>query len=507
MFTTLTELELLPIGIPGDIYYIVVHQSGAGRGESATIRALLVNDDQMELETIAGQLSADGDISVDIALSGEAALEKLANAKFDAVISDYMAPPAMNGIDLLRNARARGYMGLFLLFTDKCDEALALDAILNGADHFLPKCDGSRKDVALIRSLLLKRVQRSEVEGSRQDAEAYHSLLMRIPDGFAYHQIILEGAGGVPTTMITDANDAFERTFLPSEESVLGRDIRTLLRGHDMFEKRLALAIDGVITSGTEARFTERSAERDKWFSVGVYITEPGHFVTMLSDVTALKRAERDLEQYKRKMAFIGSQVRHDLLNQLTALNGFLSLSQLKVEDRSVKEFLNKAGSSGNRMRRILELSREFERLGMSPPVWIPARSAVEKGLEQVQGDRRAVRIELEGLEVLADPNVDLVFRTLVDNAFLHGKATEVHIYQAKAGEEHKIICRDNGTGVPPEKHKLLFDDRLDHSLFLTKEALAVTGMRIEETSQGGGACFEILVPKGCYRLTPKPQS
>jgi len=31
--------------------------------------------------------------------------------------------------------------------------------------------------------------------------------------------------------------------------------------------------------------------------------------------------------------------------------------------------------------------------------------------------------------------------------------------------------------------------------------------MRIEETSQGGGACFEILVPKGCYRLTPKPQS
>ena len=184
---------------------------------------MLVNDDQMELETIAGQLSADGDISVDIALSGEAALEKLANAKFDAVISDYMAPPAMNGIDLLRNARARGYMGLFLLFTDKCDEALALDDILNGADHFLPRCDGSRKDVALIRSLLLKRVQRSEDEGGRQDAEAYHSLLMRIPDGFAYHQVIFDSAGGLPTTMITDANDVFERTFLPSEESVLGR--------------------------------------------------------------------------------------------------------------------------------------------------------------------------------------------------------------------------------------------------------------------------------------------
>lgn len=467
---------------------------------------MLVNDDQAVLETVAGLLSAEGDISVDIALSGEAALEKLATAKFDAVISDYLTPPAMNGIDLLRNARARGYMGLFLMFTDKCDEALALDAILNGADHFLPRCNGSRTDVALIRSLILRRVQRSEDEGGRQDAEAYHSLLMRLPDGFAYHQVIYDNAGGSPTTMITDANEAFERTFLPSGESVLGRDVRDLLNGQDIFEKRLAMAIDNIITSGMEARFTERSPDREKWFSVGVYISEPGHFVTMLSDVTALKVAERDLELYKRKMRFIGSQVRHDILNQLTALNGFLSLSQLKVEDRSVIEFLSKAGTSGNRMRRILELSREFEQLGMSPPVWVPARSAVEKGMEQVQGDRNAVKVDLEGLEIFAEPRVDLVFRTLVDNAFLHGKATEVHIYSAKAGEEHKIICKDNGTGIPPEKRKFLFDDRLDHSLFLTKEALAITGIRIEETSQGGGACFEIMVPRGCFRLTSKPQ-
>jgi len=123
---------------------------------------------------------------------------------------------------------------------------------------------------------------------------------------------------------------------------VLGRDVRTLLHGNDMFEKRLALAIDSAITSGMEERFTERSSERDKWYSVGIYIMEPGHFVTMLSEVTTIKRAERDWSLTGGRLSFIGSQVRHDLLNQLTALNGFLSLSQLKVEDKSVKEFLTR---------------------------------------------------------------------------------------------------------------------------------------------------------------------
>ncbi len=455
------------------------------------------------MESIAGLLSAEGDLSVDIALSGEAALEKLAIAQFDAVVSDYLAPPAMNGIDLLRNARARGYRGLFLLFTERCDEDLALDAILNGADHFLPRREGSRKDVALVRSILLRRAQREEGSSGRLEAGVYHAVLMRLADGFACHQVITDSSGTAPTIITTDANEAFDRTFLPPGESVLGRDLRTLLRSSDPFESRLGKAIEDAITNGAEGRFTERSTDRDQWFEVSIYAPLPGHIVTVVSNVTELRRAEKEVEQGRRKMSFLGSQVRHDLLNQLTALNGFLTLSQLKVEDASVKEFLGKAGASGNRMRKILELSREFEQLG-APPTWVPAQQAAEKGLAQAQKDPSRVRIELDGLEVYADPRLDMVFRTLVENAFAHGNATEVHIFKVTTGDEVRIVCRDNGTGIPEGRRRFIFDDRLDHGLFLVKEALSMTGMLIEETSRGGGACFEVRVPPGRYRL-PSP--
>jgi sensor histidine kinase regulating citrate/malate metabolism len=41
--------------------------------------------------------------------------------------------------------------------------------------------------------------------------------------------------------------------------------------------------------------------------------------------------------------------------------------------------------------------------------------------------------------------------------------------------------------------------------LFLTREILSITGITIRETGEpGAGARFEIMVPKGQFRLTPQ---
>jgi DNA-binding NtrC family response regulator len=163
-------------------------------GGRTTIRVLLVDDDEAILEMAASLLMSEGDMTVDTASSGEAALDKMRGAQYDAVVSDYMMS-GMNGIDLLRSARGRGFLNTFLIFTGKGDEEIALDAILNGADHYLPKTGKASQDMALIRSILQKRQKRVEEERERRSEAAYHSLLMRMHDGFAYHRVINDDDG------------------------------------------------------------------------------------------------------------------------------------------------------------------------------------------------------------------------------------------------------------------------------------------------------------------------
>ncbi|MBI0583738.1 MAG: hybrid sensor histidine kinase/response regulator [Methanomassiliicoccus sp.] len=465
------------------------------------IRVLFVDDDPVGLETCADLLSAEGDFTVDTAPSGTAALDKITTGNYDAVVSDYMDDPSMNGIDLLRNARAMGYLNTFLLFSEKVDEDVALDAILNGADHYLTKTGKAIQDVSMVSSILQKRQKRINEERERRDEAAYHSLLMRMHEGFAYHRIIYDDDDRPVSSMIIDVNDAFEQLFSKPGESVLGRDVRQLITDIEGFEHEMLKAFNDIIINGKEVRFTERSRVLDRWFSVAIYAPEPGHFVTILSDLTAQKKLEEELELSRKKLYLLGSITRHDLLNQLTALNGYLGLAQLKKDEDLVYDYIAKAVQSGDKMCKILEFSRDYESMGEQRPEWSSAQVVAEIGIGEAQMGDANVIIELEGLEIFTDRMIQKAFHNLGDNAVRHGQAENVRFFYERCGEDLKIICQDDGCGVAPIKRRDMFDDRFGHGLYLVKEVLKMTGMTIRETNPRSGARFEILVPKGGFRF------
>jgi hypothetical protein len=74
----------------------------------------------------------------------------------------------------------------------------------------------------------------------------------------------------------------------------------------------------------------------------------------------------------------------------------------------------------------------------------------------------------------------------------------------------HKIrmdACEDGGVGISSENKKLLFTQRIRKQTgirwSLSWEILPVTRITITETgTPGKGACFEIPVPKGMWRIT-----
>ncbi|MEI7649373.1 MAG: ATP-binding protein, partial [Methanomicrobiales archaeon] len=63
------------------------------------------------------------------------------------------------------------------------------------------------------------------------------------------------------------------------------------------------------------------------------------------------------------------------------------------------------------------------------------------------------------GTEVFADPLIVKVFYNLMDNAMRYGgKITTIRFYVEEAGDEHLIVCDDDGDGVVAEEKEKIFE-------------------------------------------------
>ena len=127
------------------------------------------------------------------------------------------------------------------------------------------------------------------------------------------------------------------------------------------------------------------------------------------------------------------------------------------------------------------------------------------KGAEVVNG--------LSDLVVYADPMLPKVLRNLADNSVKHGKGTKKISYSYLELPDGLVITvEDDGGGIPMGQKERLFDrvrgksGRVGYGLYLSRAILDITGITIKETGTPGvGARFEILVPKGKYRISRPP--
>ena len=113
---------------------------------------------------------------------------------------------------------------------------------------------------------------------------------------------------------------------------------------------------------------------------------------------------------------------------------------------------------------------------------------------------------DLDHISVYADPLLEKVFYNLIDNALKHGGTlTEIRFATEEVNGDLKIICSDDGKGIPDsDKESIFIQRRGEHKgygLYLAREILSITKLTIKETgTPGKGARFEISVPKGMYR-------
>jgi signal transduction histidine kinase len=115
--------------------------------------------------------------------------------------------------------------------------------------------------------------------------------------------------------------------------------------------------------------------------------------------------------------------------------------------------------------------------------------------------------MDMDDIELFADPLFPRVFYNLLANSIQHGdhQLTKIRLYAQKTEETLILIYEDNGQGIPlDEKEKIFefgFGTGTGFGLFLIRELLGYTGITITETGEPGkGAKFEIMVPNGKFR-------
>jgi DNA-binding response OmpR family regulator len=139
------------------------------------MRILIVEDDPDMSRFIARGLREQS-YAVDVAATGEAALEAAATSSYDAIVLDAMIPPP-DGFEVCRRLRAEGIDATILMLTARDSLADRVEGLDSGADDYLVKPFEFAELLARLRALLRRRGTRQypviEVGDLRLDTRSH----------------------------------------------------------------------------------------------------------------------------------------------------------------------------------------------------------------------------------------------------------------------------------------------------------------------------------------------
>ncbi|WP_336336482.1 PAS domain S-box protein [Haloarcula brevis] len=266
------------------------------------IRVLHVDDDPDFVAVAADSLeAADDRITVETATSARRGLDRLDEAEFDAVVSDYDMP-RMTGVELLGAIRETNPDLPFILFTGKGSEEVASEAISMGVTDYLQKSFGAE-----VYELLANRIENavSEYRARRQAAESERRV-----------RELTEATNDILWEFTADLNELL--VINSAYEDIWGRSVADLredpcdfLHGvhpedREMIKDALRRLMRGE-SADVECRVNaEEEYQRWVWIQGEPVTNDDGEMVRMAGfarDVTERRKRQRELEATKDQLA------------------------------------------------------------------------------------------------------------------------------------------------------------------------------------------------------------
>jgi PAS domain S-box-containing protein len=242
------------------------------------------------------------------------------------------------------------------------------------------------------------------------------------------------------------------------------------------------------------------------WTLVSAADCDDASIICTVVDITDNKQAQEALTAANKKLNLLNNITRHDILNQLTALIGFLEISRQDTRDPSLLKYIAKEEQAANAIKSQILFTRDYQDVGGQSPKWQNIAETVSLAIAALDLHKVQISLDLRQVQIFADPLLEKVFYNLVENSLRHGeKVTEISLRAEETPDGMDLVFEDNGTGVPADAKEKIFRreyfKNTGFGLFLTREILAITGLSITENGiPGRGARFVIHAPKGTCR-------
>jgi PAS domain S-box-containing protein len=314
-----------------------------------------------------------------------------------------------------------------------------------------------------------------------------------------------------PDMNILFANATVKKVLGRDPMSFTGKKIQDYIHVDDV--PLLVDAVTRMMTGGAVRTTILRVVHSDRswrWFEChGILVIDSQgqkRLVVHASDITDHQEAESALELANKKLNILGSATRHDVLNSLTGLFGYLELAQTKTHDEIILRYIQKARAASEVVKKQMEFTKLYQEIGSKRPDWINVEQTIRSMLGSLSRSDVSIGIEVEGIEVYADPMIERVFYNLLENSLRHGeRVRKITVCNQLEDRSMKLIFQDDGKGVITEEKEVIFKrgygKNTGYGLYMTVEVLGITGLSIVENgTPGKGARFEITIPAGKYR-------
>jgi PAS domain S-box-containing protein len=269
-------------------------------------------------------------------------------------------------------------------------------------------------------------------------------------------------------------------------------------RSTAVYEKSGAWYADGLVSDITDRKEAEEKLQ--------VLYSELEERVALRT--AELQKTEEAFRQANKKLNLLSSITRHDILNQLAIVTGYIQLAKDRTDNPEAEKYLTTAQNAVAVIDRHMVFTRLYENVGVHAPAWQNVRELVKNASEDLPTKKMQVTVETGDLELFADPLLEKVFFTLLENSQRHGVgATEAKISSMPTENGLVLLYEDNGGGINLREKERIFDwgygKHTGFGLFLSREILAITGLSIRETGTPGvGVRFEISVPQNAFRFS-----
>ncbi|MFA5212870.1 MAG: response regulator [Methanoregula sp.] len=458
---------------------------------------LIVEDDFIVAKLIEKSLVDIGYFVTGLVATGEEAIVKSETEHPDLVLMDINLKGKMDGI--AASEKIHDTLNIPVIFLTAFSDQKTFERALTTAPYgyiikpFSLSTLSTTIEMALYKHTLDRKLKESEAN--------YRAIIENMQDTF--YRMDLEGT----ITMISPSG--INLVGCTSIEELIGKKFTHVLTNEqkDFTQLLQVLEKKGSVDQYPLILKDQQGLVHHVTASSHYYYDAKGEIQGVegiLHDITDRKKAEDALRRANRQLNLLTGITRHDILNKVTIILGYLGIAQKKSTDPALGEYFSKMESATKAIRSQIEFTRVYQDLGTNEPQWqvldtIQPRSHVPPDI--------TFTADVNGILVYADPMLEKVFFNLLDNSVRHGqRVTEIRVSSRQSGTSLVIVWEDNGVGIPPDEKEKIFERGFGKNtglgLFLVREILAISGITIRETGiDGQGARFEILVPAGEYRF------